>query len=57
MMVTTKLDGPVDESSADQGICKSDITIKNLLKIWRPAPSRAGSYGKLADEIWVRLEI
>ena len=30
MMVKKKLDGAVEESSADQEICKSDMTIHNL---------------------------
>ena len=46
-MVKRKLDGAVDRSSADQKICI----------IWRPAPSGTWSYGRLADKIWVRLEI
>ena len=29
-MVKRKLDGAGDESSADQKICKSDITVHNL---------------------------
>ena len=39
MMVERKLDGIVDESSADQDIRKSDVTVHNLWKIWRPTPS------------------
>ena len=46
MIVERKLDGAVDKSSADQDIRKSDATIHNLLKIWRPAPSVTGSYGR-----------
>ena len=56
-MVKRKLDGAVDEFSADQEIRKSNVTVHNLWKIWRPAPSRTGSYSRLADKIWVRLEI
>ena len=40
--------GPVDISSADRKIRKSDATLRNLLKIWRPAPSGTRSYGRLA---------
>ena len=40
MMGKRKLDGIVDKSSADQEICKFDVTIHDLLKIWRPAPNR-----------------
>ena len=54
-MVKKKLDGAVDESSADRKNL-SDATVHNLW-IWRPAPSRTQSYGRLADEIWARLEI
>ena len=61
MTVKRKLDGAVDESSADQKIRKSDMTVHNLGKIWRPAPSGIWSYGRqagwLADEIWARLKI
>ena len=58
MTVKNKLDGAVDESLADLEIRKSDTTVHNLWKIWRPAPSGTGSYaGRLADEIWARLEI
>ena len=38
----------MDESSADQEIRKSNATVHNLCKIWRPAPSRTGPYGRLA---------
>ena len=48
MMVKRKLDGAMEKSSADKEIHKSDLTVHNLWKIWRPAPSRAGSYGRLA---------
>ena len=47
-MVKRKLNGAVDESSADRKIYKSDVTVHNLRKIWRPAPSGTGSYGRLA---------
>ena len=50
------LGGTVEESSADQEIHKSDMTVHNLSKIWRPAPSGTRSYSRL-DEVWVRLEI
>ena len=43
MVVKRKLDGAVDESSADQEIRKSDATVHNLWKIWRPAPSETGT--------------
>ena len=46
MMVKRKLDGAVDESSTDHKIHKSDTTVHNLCKIWRPAPSGTGSYGR-----------
>ena len=60
-MVKRKLDGVVDDSSADQEIRKSNATVHNLGKFWRPAPSRTGSYGwqagSPADKILARLEI
>ena len=46
-MVTRKLDGALDESSADQEIRKP------VLKIWRPAPSGTGFYGKQAGSLAV----
>ena len=48
-MVKKKLDGGVDESSADQKIRKLDATVRNLGKNWRPAPSGTGSYGRLSS--------
>ena len=48
MMVKRKLDGAVDRSLADRKIRKSDATVRNLWKIWRPAPSGTRSYGRLA---------
>ena len=61
MMAKRKLDGAVDESSANQEIYKSYVSVHNLWKTWRPAPSGTGSYGRqtgsLWDEIWARLEI
>ena len=48
MMAKRKLDGAVDKSSADKKICKSDATVHNQLNIWRPAPSKTVSYGRLA---------
>ena len=64
-MVKRKLDGAVDRFSVNQKIRKSDVTVCNLGKIWRPAPSRTQSYGRqagwqggwLADKLWMRLEI
>ena len=60
MTVKRKLDSAVDESSADQDFRKFSATVHNLRKIWRPAPSGTGFYGRqsssLADEIWVRFE-
>ena len=47
-MVKRKLDGAVDKSSSDQEIPKSNAIVHNLLKIWRSAPSRTGSYGRLS---------
>ena len=49
-MVQGKLDGAVDESSVDQEIRKSYaiVLIASLWKIWRPAPSGTGSYGRQA---------
>ena len=47
-MVKRKLDGAVDESSADREIRKSDAIVRNLWKIWRPVPSGTQSYGRLA---------
>ena len=56
-----KLGGAVDKSSADWEIHKSDVTVHNLCKIWRPAPSGTRSYvrqaGWQADEIRASLEI
>ena len=48
MMVKRKLDGAVDEFSADWEIRKSGATVHKLWKIWRPVPSGTRSYGKLA---------
>ena len=45
MMVERKLDGAVDESSADQEICKFDITCEKTGVLH---PSRTGSYGRQA---------
>ena len=36
------------ESSVDQEIRKSNTIVHNVWKIWRPAPSRTGSYGRKA---------
>ena len=47
-MIKRKLDGAVDESSVNREIRKSDAIVRNLWKIWRPAPSGTGSYGKQA---------
>ena len=61
MVVKRKLGGTVDESSADKEIRKSNVAVHNFLKIWRPAPSGNGSYGRPslhpADKIWARLGI
>ena len=46
-MAKRKLDGTVNESSADQKIRKLDLTACNLWKIWRPAPSETRSYSRL----------
>ena len=46
MMVKRKLDGTVDESSADQEIRKFDVNAHYLRKIWRPVPSGTRSYGR-----------
>ena len=51
-MVKRKVDGAVDESSADREIRKSDAVVHNLWKIWWVAPSGTGSYGRQADKIW-----
>ena len=60
-MVKRQLDGAVGESSVDQKIRKSNIIVHSLWKIWRPAPSGTGSYGRqsgsMSDEIWVRCGI
>jgi len=45
-MVKRKLDGAVEESSADREIRKSDMIVHNLWKIWRPKPSGTGSYDR-----------
>ena len=48
----------MDISPPDQKIRKSDATVHNLGKIWRPAPSGTGSLaGSLAEEIWAKSEI
>ena len=47
-MVKRKLDGTVDESSVDRKICKFYAIVHNLWKIWSPAPSGTGSYGRRA---------
>ena len=49
MTVKRKLDGIVDESSADWEIWKSDATEHELWKIWMPVPSRTQSYDRLAS--------
>ena len=56
-MVKRKINGAVDGSSVDRKIRKSDAIVRNLWKIWRPAPSGTQSYGRLADKIWARFEI
>ena len=56
-MVKKYQDGAVDESSVDQEIRKYNAIVHNLWKIWKPAPSRTGSYGRQADEIWARYDI
>ena len=48
MIDKRKLDGAVDESSADQEICKTDAAVHILRKICKPAPSGTGSYGRKA---------
>ena len=40
------VDGAVDKSSGDQEICKSNVIVHNLWKIWKPASSGTGSYGR-----------
>ena len=40
----------MEESSADQEIRKSNMTVCNLWKIWRPTPNGTGSYDRLA--VW-----
>ena len=56
-----RLDDAVGKFSVDQEICKSNMIVHNLWKIWRLAPSGTRSYGRQAgsqaDEIWVRYEI
>ena len=56
-MVKRKLDGAVDESSADQKINKSDAVLtcekSGGLHLVEPGLT----VGRLADEIWARLEI
>ena len=37
MMIKRKLDGAVEEFSADCGNRKFDATVHNLWKIWKPA--------------------
>ena len=48
MTVKRKLDGAVDESSADQDFRKLSTTVHNLRKIWRPAPSETRFYSRQA---------
>jgi len=43
--------------SADQDIRKSNVTVHNLGKIWRPASSGTWFYGRLEDKIWQRHKI
>ena len=50
-MANGKLGDAVDESSADQKVHKLDAIVHNLQKIWRPAPSGTGSYGRLAGSL------
>jgi len=47
MMVKRKQDSAVDESLADQEICKSDATVMEL----------GLTAGSMLDEIWARLDI
>ena len=53
-MAKRKLDGAVDESSADREIHKSNAILHNLWKILRPVPSEIGSYGRQAGRQVVR---
>ena len=46
MTIKRKLDGAVDESSVDQDFRKLGTTVHKLWKIWRPARSGTGSYGR-----------
>ena len=66
MMVKRKLDGAVDESSADQEIHKSDVAVHNwekfgglhLTELNLMARRQAGWLpGRPADKIWAMLEI
>ena len=50
MIVERKIDGAVNESSANQEIHKSNTTLHNLWKIWRPAPSGTRTHCRLA--VW-----
>ena len=58
-MVKRKLDGAVDESSADQKIHEWDATVNITCEIsgglYLVEPGLTA--GRLADEIWARLEI
>ena len=48
-MIKRKPDDAVEEYSADQEIRKSNMTVHNLRKTWRPVPSGTRCYGRLAD--------
>ena len=59
-MVERKLDGAVDKSSADRKIRKWDTAVHNLCQNLEACTYRnpvLQQAGRLADEIWVRLEI
>ena len=63
-MVKRKLDGEVDESSADQEIRKFDAIVHNMRKygglhqvLWQAGCPAGRHAGCPADETWVRLAI
>ena len=49
--------GAVGKSSLEQQFHKSDVITFAVLNFWSRTPSATGSYGRLADEIQMILEI
>ena len=57
VMVRRKLDGALDEPSVDRNFRKPHATVHNLWKIWKPAPSGTGSYGRQAGRQFGRRNL